>query len=861
MMDADMPGDLRDAYRPPPPRAPWQDFAEASARAAAREDEDGDSDGDTAPAAVSAPAVPDGHEAAEFLARWAQDWRPEWLVNLTAIPANGGPTTGQSWPAGEVAASKAEIAAWAAERNARGYNIYFTPNPLRRAVSTKPKKDDIAAPWVLSVDLDPPEDARPYAERRKAVLAAAKALSEDTEAPACIVDSGNGIGAFFRVQDASETPIVDAEAACKTLTRVRADRFGLKADGTHNADRLMRLPGTLNWPSPRKRAAGYPAVPSEARVLFEPPGAVPLSSARVAALAGQDRTAQARTPKSKGSTPATTKAAGAGGTTQDTAAVLAAAWPDIAALGSVDDLPTELRARLDAAVLPRDGFGKRWAGVTEGLTDPSGSGLLMALVACAKAAGFDLLDTARIAWVWQGTDGARHLHEQGDPVRTLARCWGNSIASPDSLPAEVEAITAEGWFVVQVGASVLVARRQADGGLTLLPRQAFLTLMENRRVATPKGSKPAAMVWLAHKARPTWGGAGLYPPGADCPADHLNLWTAWGVEPGGGRAGCRRILRHLLDVICQGDRDHWKWLLRWMAWGVQNAAEKQDVAVALVGGQGTGKGAVASVLRRIYGRASIQITSKDHLTGRFNGHLADKMFVFADEALFARDPTIVGTLKALVTERTMTVERKGVDAVQAPNRFRLLMASNEDHAVHVEADDRRFAVFQTAGKRGRAYFDALFREINGDGTAAFFAMLRGMNLKGWDMRALPATQARVEQKLASLPALASWWGGVLTDGDDGGAGFGGPADWFGGQPTRVPKADIYDHYADAMRRKGERRVLDARQFWAGLRKMVALQEIRPAGNGGRVVVLPTLADARDQFTKQHGLGNQMEWDE
>ena len=378
--------------------------------------------------------------------------------------------------------------------------------------------------------------------------------------------------------------------------------------------------------------------------------------------------------------------------------------------------------------------------------------------------------------------------------------------------------------------------------------------MENRRVKTPKGSKPAAGAWLEHGQRPTYTGAALYPPGAVCPEGHLNLWPGWGIEPRGGRMDCRRILRHLLDVVCLGDKAAWKWLLRWMAWGVQNAAEKQDVAVVLAGGQGTGKGAVAAILRRIYGRASLSVASKDHLTGRFNGHLADKMFVHADEALFARDPSIVGPLKALVTERTMPIERKGVDVVQAPNRFRLLMTTNEAHAVHLDADDRRFAVLQTAGKRNPAYFDALWKEINSDGTAAFFALLKGMTLKGWDMRALPNTRARAEQKIASLTGVARWADDVLRR----------RADWFNGAP--VPKDVIRHDYEDAARRAGDRHIVPSVLFWKELRKMMGVAEgprvrVKGASAQQRTVLLPPLDEARTRFAALLGITGNTEWDD
>lgn len=41
--------------------------------------------------------------------------------------------------------------------------------------------------------------------------------------------------------------------------------------------------------------------------------------------------------------------------------------------------------------------------------------------------------------------------------------------------------------------------------------------------------------------------------------------------------------------------------------------------------------------------------------------------MFADETLWAGDKRSVGALKRLITEPTLTIERKGIDAVQEKN--------------------------------------------------------------------------------------------------------------------------------------------------------------------------------------------------
>src|ERR1035437_7635664 len=104
------------------------------------------------------------------------------------------------------------------------------------------------------------------------------------------------------------------------------------------------------------------------------------------------------------------------------------------------------------------------------------------------------------------------------------------------------------------------------------------------------------------------------------------------------------------------------------------------------GGEGTGKSTLAKAIRRIMGQHGLAISNGKHLTGNFNVHLQDCVFLFADEAFYAGDPSHVGVLKSLITEDSLTIEAKYQNAVESPNFLHLMMASNEEWVVPATLD-------------------------------------------------------------------------------------------------------------------------------------------------------------------------------
>ena len=275
---------------------------------------------------------------------------------------------------------------------------------------------------------------------------------------------------------------------------------------------------------------------------------------------------------------------------------------------------------------------------------------------------------------------------------------------------------------------------------------------------------PLPKIWLESPARRDAAGIVFKPAG--CQPDEINLWRGLAIHPADmgleqAAAGCRLYREHVENIICRGNAEHARYVWAWLADLVMNpGGAKPGVALVLRGGRGVGKGFFARPFLRIFGRHGLQVTHRDHLIGRFNHHLSDKIFVFLDEAFWAGEKRHEGVLKGLLTEPRFAVERKGIDVFEVDSFVRVVMASNEDWVVPAGPDERRFLVFDVSDEHkqdSRTYFKALAHELDHGGVAALLTWLLLRPDEGVDLRRAPASAAGTDQKLESLEPVYGWW--------------------------------------------------------------------------------------------------------
>jgi hypothetical protein len=276
--------------------------------------------------------------------------------------------------------------------------------------------------------------------------------------------------------------------------------------------------------------------------------------------------------------------------------------------------------------------------------------------------------------------------------------------------------------------------------------------------------KNLAEWWLRHPRRRQYDGV-VFDPSGKTPEGYLNLWRGFGVDPAPGDWSLMH--EHIRKVICRGDAVRNEYSLNWMARMVQHPEEPGEVALVVKSDEeGTGKGILGRYLCRMFGQHALHITHAQHLTGRFNDHLQDCVFLFADEAFFAGDKAHGDILKGLITEYELTIEGKYRPVVAWRNRLHILIVSNRDWAVPASITARRFVITEALDThRGdRAYFANIVKQMDSGGLAAMLHDLLHRDIANFDFRAIPDTAELREQKMLSLPSLDRWWLAVLDRG-------------------------------------------------------------------------------------------------
>jgi len=377
---------------------------------------------------------------------------------------------------------------------------------------------------------------------------------------------------------------------------------------------------------------------------------------------------------------------------------------------------------------------------------------------------------------WVEAGGTR---EQLDAIIEMAEEITPTLPTPVDEAEQLLAELNRDNCVVLDGGKVSVLRfeemEHAAGGErytyrvpTYLSFQAFRDFYLNRHIIVGKEKPKRVDIgswWLSHPQRRQYSGV-IFKPGDKRKVidGKLNLWTGWGVEPKRGDWSLMR--KHITEVLAAGEEAMDTYIMNWLAWMVQHPDQQPEVALTFLGDEGTGRGTLGKALCRIFGQHALHISSSDHLTGRFTGHLRQVSFLFADEAYAPNDKPAEGRLKRMLSEDTLTIEYKGFTPREEPNCLHVMMASNHEWVVPAGAHARRFAVGKVADthRQDPAWFGPIYKQMQNGGWGAMLFELLNRKLGDWHPRQIVRTRALAEQQEESLSALDPWWLELLQTG-------------------------------------------------------------------------------------------------
>jgi predicted P-loop ATPase len=157
---------------------------------------------------------------------------------------------------GYVAESPEDACEWIDREQSRGRNIYFAFNYPSRHLLKKAGKQEIRQLCGYHIEWDLPKDLdRSSAEATRLMDEIMDHLCDDPllSGNPCVIMSGNGVQAFWFFAESWRATDTN-QGEVETVNKQLAEYYG--ADNSWNSDRIMRLPGTVNYPNELKRKRG-----------------------------------------------------------------------------------------------------------------------------------------------------------------------------------------------------------------------------------------------------------------------------------------------------------------------------------------------------------------------------------------------------------------------------------------------------------------------------------------------------------------------------------------------------------------------------------------------------------------------------
>lgn len=415
--------------------------------------------------------------------------------------------------------------------------------------------------------------------------------------------------------------------------------------------------------------------------------------------------------------------------------------------------------------------------------------------------------------------------------------------------------------VVRVSGKTVIMDFELDGRVTYGGVGDLHNFYENVRVPKDDTTEPVSKAWMRSPHRRTYPNGIVFAPEGG-PEGAYNHWQGFSVEPN-PKASCRLFIKHVREVICSGNEEHFEYFMSYFAHMVQKPWEKPGVAVVVKGKKGAGKDSVIEYIGELIKLHFITIATKDQFIGKFNAHQEKCMILSVQEGFWAGNKQDEGPLKYIITSPHVMIEPKGMNAFPIRSILRIFISSNERWVVPATEGERRFFVLEVSDRHvgDHKYFEALRKEMMGDGPSGLLDYLQNYDISDFQVRAVPDTEALAEQKLEGLRNVERWWHDVLQTCDLANH-FTAKNEWFH-QPIEVEKAELRDAYARFMQtRRYDGGVVSAVEFSKRMKAMLpGLSESQPRRGHLRIptFIIPDIQTCRSHF--EAVIGCAVYWEE
>ena len=611
---------------------------------------------------------------------------------------------------------------WAAAHTTVRKNVYFTVNRVRPGVHKKPNKSDMVGYRFAHVDIDPPKDGAPW-DRQNAL----DRLYNAPFPPTCINWSGNGWQALWRL---------GGEVTCdalETINRGLVEAFNGDV-GTHNADRLLRVPGTVNWPNKKKADTGRVPVLAETilsdqGLIWAPEKLMKAFPAPIERAAKQEKLIME----------------------VRTISPLTPAHLNL----SADDYLRHLIDRPAGVDRSQDTFKFCCEALRRGLTSDQAIAVLLTPANPISAHCLAQADPKRAAF--RAVENAMNEVDVGR--RNSQRRQDRFIGEGSDEPPMTEIFSVQEMlerFVFIKDGSQVADKRRPRLILSLSDfKNATAASSEKLLVGNTYRSVRHSETWRTHPKRSDVETV-TFRAGAEVvtqsPDGRLSLNTWQPFERGDPPSDWAVRSQPFVDHIT------WLWgenapqFLDWLAHIEQQPGILPHYGwLHIAPNHGLGRNWIAGILARVWkGYVATAFDLSSALNSQFNGRLAGKILAVVDEINEGngnRSHQTAQALKRLVTEETRPINPKYGRQHDEWNACRWLIFSNSETALPLERGDRRFWVVRSDHyPQGAKHYADLYRlRDDPEFVGAVVEFLRARDISSFNPGAHPPmTTAKAE---------------------------------------------------------------------------------------------------------------------
>jgi len=246
----------------------------------------------------------------------------------------------------------------------------------------------------------------------------------------------------------------------------------------------------------------------------------------------------------------------------------------------------------------------------------------------------------------------------------------------------------------------------------------------------------------------------VFDPGGDTSRASCNLFAGMPIKPKSGRCDAiLDVLRFLVSREANG-REVFAWVIKWLAYPLQNPGTKMQTALAFYGPEGTGKNTFFDLIAAIYGRYALQF-GQELIEDRFNDAFSAKLFAVGNEVVSRSEfYHLPGRLKALITDSVILINPKNKPRREERNCCNLVFMSNRLDILKLDSDDRRFMVIHTPEPAGPDFY----ADAAAESAEALFDYLMNIDLADFGPHTKPIkTAARADLILLTKDNPERFW--------------------------------------------------------------------------------------------------------